>query len=73
MQLILSYVDPWGDDRADLRAAINSLATGQWSEDADRKEIFKSLKSYLGFDEEPDEIEFNPEALKKLKRRDGRN
>lgn len=74
MQLILAHVDPWGDDRADLRAAMNSIAVGQWSEEADRDEIFNSLKSYLGFDaEEDNEIEFNPEALKRVKAQNGRN
>lgn len=45
MQQVLAAVDPWGDERADLRAAHTTLfpMTG----DFDREEAFDHLRNYL--------------------------
>ena len=45
-------IDPWGDDRADLRAAHNTL----WSTpgDFDRQEAFDQLRNYLAINENND-------------------
>ena len=50
MQKILAVVDPWGDDRADLRAAVNTMP-GLDTGDADRSEIMQSLIGYLKINE----------------------
>jgi hypothetical protein len=45
-------VDPWGDDRADWRAAINTVNSIPLSEDDDPQKIFSGLRNYITPDEE---------------------
>ena len=64
MQKLLAIVDPWGDDRADLRAAVNTSMVVS-SNDAEptedkAKEQIEGLRKYLLlhnpaklFDEDP--------------------
>ncbi len=47
IQAALSEVDPWGDDRADLRAEVNTLAALAPDEDS-----LGRLRSYLAIHEE---------------------
>ena len=52
VQQILAVIDPWGDDRADLRAAHTTL----WSTpgEFDRDEAFDQLRNYLAINENND-------------------
>lgn len=45
VQQVLAALDPWGDDRADMRAANNTLAT--LTGEFDREEMFDQLQHYL--------------------------
>lgn len=52
VQKVLAKVDPWGDDRADMRAANNTV----WSTpgEFDRQEAFDELRHYLKINENDD-------------------
>lgn len=54
VQQVLAVVDPWGDDRDDLRAAVNTMAAIP-AGDFDRNEFRESLRSYLKINEQPEE------------------
>lgn len=54
VQVCLAAVDPWGDERADLRAAVHTLNLMPLSEDADVDAIFERLRNYVTTDEEND-------------------
>jgi len=45
IQRALAIVDPWGDDRDDLRAAINTIAVRGNGDNAD--EVMSVLTGYL--------------------------
>lgn len=45
MQRTLATVDPWGDDRDDLRAALNTLANHMGS--GDKQELLRALLGYI--------------------------
>lgn len=59
-QLALSVVDPWGDARDDLRAALNTMASCPPSENGE--EVFEGLTHYVKF--EDDTCGFDLEKLK---------
>ena len=50
LQKILAVVDPWGDDRADLRTATNTMAVIPGGE-YDRQQLMDSLVGYLKINE----------------------
>ena len=50
LQKCLAVVDPWGDERADLRAAVHTMARTP-SGDFDRNEMMDSLIGYLKINE----------------------
>lgn len=50
LQQCLEIVDPWGDDREDLRAAINTMAVMP-AGDYDRSEAMAALVGYLKINE----------------------
>jgi hypothetical protein len=54
VQLCLSYVDPWGDDRADLRAAFNTVKGMQITDEAEAQKAFDQLRDYVTTDDEND-------------------
>lgn len=45
-------VDPWGDDRDDLRAALNTMAN--YMGDGDKEDIAKALTGYLEINKQPE-------------------
>lgn len=45
MQRTLAAVDPWGDDRDDLRAALNTLAN--YPGTGDKQELLQALLGYI--------------------------
>lgn len=47
MQQCLDIVDPWGDDRDDLRAAINTMAVLPTTDGNARQETMAALLRYL--------------------------
>lgn len=47
LQEVLAVVDPWGDDRDDLRAAVNTMVALPVGEDVDRGEVMDALTGYL--------------------------
>jgi len=52
VQQVLAAVDPWGDERADIRAAHNT----QWATagEFDRQEAFDQLRNYLKINDNND-------------------
>jgi hypothetical protein len=54
LQECLAAVDPWGDDRADLRAAVHTINTMPLSEGDNVDEIFERLRNYVTTDSEDD-------------------
>jgi len=56
-QVAASVVDPWGDDRADLRAEANTFATVAPSEDS-----LGRLTSYLAIDQHTEPV--GPAAMR---------
>ncbi len=72
----MSTVDPYGEDRADLRHAVNTanVMASQAAEkpsDEDFRAIVNSLRDYLGRDKQKDEVDLN--ALERMKKRNGGN
>lgn len=61
---MLAVVDPWGDDRADLRAAVNTMP-GLDTGDADRNEVMQSLVAYLKINERPEQV-VTPDMLRMI-------
>lgn len=55
MQQCLDIVDPWGDDRDDLRAAINTMAVLPTTNGNARQETMTALLGYLKINQQ-DEI-----------------
>lgn len=62
VQTALSIVDPWGDDRADLRAAVNTMALYPAPEG--REEAAASLTGYLKINQRVETV--GPAALQAL-------
>lgn len=62
VQTALAIVDPWGDDRADMRAAINTMAV--LPGDEGREETAAALTGYLKINE--DEEDVDPAVMRKL-------
>lgn len=54
VQLCLFYVDPWGDRRADLRAAINTVRSMRIENESDRCAEFEALCEYVADEDEND-------------------
>ena len=61
VQMGIGIVDPWGDDRADLRAAHNTLAVAS-SEDPQC--LFNALRGYLKINERTQVV--GPAAMRRL-------
>lgn len=62
----LWMLEPWGDDRADLRAAVNTLAASA-TKDTDTKEAMESLTGYLKVQSDDLAEEITPEdAVKRI-------
>lgn len=65
MQLALSEVEPWGDERADIRQAVSTghIVLSQSSETTDeqRAELFDVLQFYLPVNK-PQEVILTPAA-----------
>lgn len=58
VQRVLAVVDPWGDERADKRAALNTMtAAGQFD-----MEVFRALTSYTDGSMKPEEV--GPAAMR---------
>lgn len=51
---MLAVVDPWGDERDDLRAALNTLATIPGA--ANHNEVMSALVGYLKINEVKDTV-----------------
>lgn len=64
VQQCLAVVDPWGDDRDDLRAAVNTMATFP-AGDFDRNEFMQSLRAYLKIHEQPEQA-VGPAAMRMM-------
>lgn len=47
LQETLAVVDPWGDERDDLRAAVNTMIAIPHSDEVDRMEVMEHLTGYL--------------------------
>lgn len=62
-QKSLAVIDPWGDDRDDIRAAMNTMAVMPPG-DYDRTEAFADLVHYLKIDQ-PTETH-GPAAMRQL-------
>ena len=61
VQECLAIVDPWGDDRDDMRAAINTMAALP-AGDYDRDEVRDALVAYLKINER--EQVLGPDAIR---------
>lgn len=65
MQLALSDVEPWGEDRADIRSAVSTghvvLAHAEQSTEEQRTELFNALQFYLPVNQPP-EVLLSPAA-----------
>jgi hypothetical protein len=59
VQTVLNIVDPWGDDRADLRAETNTLATV-----AQTQEALERLTNYLQIHERNETV--GPASMRQL-------
>lgn len=71
-QLAMYQVNPFGDRRADIRAATNTtnqiVATpGVKIQAADAQELFRQVRDYLKCYEQNDDEDFDPQALRKVK------
>ena len=60
VHLALFEIEPWGDDRADLRAALNTIKqvaafTGE-SDDNVLQEVFEGTARYLAVSKPPEKI-----------------
>jgi len=69
----LSIAEPWGEDRADLRAAINTVRqllanSNDPSEDVIEEEL-RSLSGYLGINRPPERILSPAEAAATINNR----
>lgn len=67
---------PWGERRADTRAAVNTthLISAQASQDVtidDMQELMSSLSSYLKCDAATDDVLLDTDALERMKRNGG--
>lgn len=67
IQRCLSVVDPWGDDRADFRAAINTLKSTPLGEGEDPAEVLSDLIDYMKLDEPDEDLIYDPEAIRRMK------
>lgn len=54
VQKCLAAVDPWGDERADLRAAYNTVYAMKLPDEADAQAAFDNLREYVTTDDEND-------------------
>lgn len=62
----MAIVEPFGEDRADIRSAMNTLAPPASNENFDQ--LWRMLTNYAGGnDEENGELEANAKALAKVK------
>ena len=62
-------VEPWGDDRADLRAAVNTSAVvSATAEVKDHDELMRALLGYIKVNS-PAENALGPESLARMMRR----
>lgn len=52
VQVCLAAVDPRGDDRADLRAAFNTVKAMKIEDEAVARDVFNSLRDYVTTDDE---------------------
>ncbi len=73
MQEAANIVEPFGDERADMRMAMNTMQivaslSPQMSDDTFH-EVFRLLRNYTGDDDQSDqgELEANPAALAAIK------
>lgn len=70
LQIARSIVDPWGDDRADTRAQINTsqLLAHQSQDESMRVRVAEMVSRYYGSgdDEDDAKLELNAEALRSL-------
>lgn len=63
----MSIVEPFGEDRADMRAALNSLFQ-KCTEPESVEEIYRELTNYTGEeDEDPDQLPVDERALAAIK------
>lgn len=51
LQVCLYYVDPWGDERADLRDAVNGTRSMPGGDEAERQADFEARREYIRFDD----------------------
>lgn len=71
MQRALAIVEPFGEDRADIRAKLGVLASREEIKGDDFQEIYDLLDNYTGDDEPTGELKVDAKALAKLKEADG--
>lgn len=71
LQQLLALLDPWGDERADFRAAVNTatqIASQQTEPDMDAMlRQIEALRRYVPADS--DDQSENPETLRKISER----
>lgn len=65
----MAIVEPFGEDRADTREKLNTLADHiSRQSPAEFEDVYKSLDNYTGDDaNDPDQMEVNEAALKAIK------
>jgi hypothetical protein len=60
IQMVLARLDPWGDDRADMREARNAAhvvaATVGMTDEEKFHELVESLRDYLPHKKEPEKV-----------------
>jgi len=71
-QIAMAQVNPFGERRADIRAATNTTnqivsAPGVKIQAADAQELFRQIRDYLKCYEQTDDEEIDLQALRKVK------
>ena len=66
MQKAMAIVEPFGENRADQRAAINTIASGIKISEENIDEVYEYLTNYTGDEDDQEELEADPEVLASL-------
>lgn len=62
VQQALWSIEPWGDDRDDLRHAVNTMVQGG----SDKEDALNSLQNYLPVKQKDSEIEVSPDEAARM-------
>lgn len=71
-QIAMAQVNPFGERRADIRAAVNTTnqiaaTSGVKLQQADAQQLLKQIRDYLKCHEQNDDEDFDENALRKVK------